>query len=91
MSAASGLAVGAVVVRPAATAMSAATSMTAAATPVRPGATAMSAASGGTSGEEKAVELRGYGAEARNVFVNAEQANTDSVARLLDGSPRTGS
>ncbi len=37
------------------------------------------------SGEEKAVDLRALGAEARNVWITREQANTDSVARLLDG------
>ena len=47
---------------------------------------AMASSSGLTSGEEKAVELRGLGADARNVFVDAAQANTDSVARLLDGA-----
>ena len=47
---------------------------------------AMASASGPESGEEKAVQLRGLGAEARNVWVTREQALTDSVARLLDGA-----
>ena len=47
---------------------------------------AMASSSGLTSGEEKAADLRAMGADARNVYVNAEQANTDSVARLLDGA-----
>lgn len=47
---------------------------------------AMASSSGATSGEEKARDLRALGADARNVFVNAQQANTDSVARLLDGA-----
>lgn len=46
---------------------------------------AMASSEGLTSGEEKAVDLRSRGAEARNVHVNREQADTDSVARLLDG------
>jgi cyanophycinase len=39
---------------------------------------------GATSGEEKAEDLRRLGADARNVFITREQANSDSVARLLD-------
>lgn len=46
---------------------------------------AMASSSGHTSGEEKAADFRALGAEARNVFVNREQADTDSIARLLDG------
>lgn len=46
---------------------------------------AMASSSGRTSGEEKAADFRALGAEARNVFVNNAEANTDSVARLLDG------
>lgn len=45
---------------------------------------AMASASGLTGGEEKAEQLRGLGATARNVWITREQAMTDSVARLLD-------
>jgi len=45
---------------------------------------AMASSSGLASGEEKAEDLRKLGATARNVFVNSQQANTDSVAHLLD-------
>ncbi len=47
---------------------------------------AMASSEGLTGGEEKAEQLRGLGAEARNVWVTREQAMTDSVARLLDGA-----
>lgn len=47
---------------------------------------AMASASGLTSGEEKAEQLRGLGAQAQNVWITREQAMTDSVARLLDGA-----
>lgn len=47
---------------------------------------AMASSSGLTSGEEKAADLRKLGATALNVFVNSQQANTDSVAHLLDGA-----
>src|SRR4051812_6715617 len=47
---------------------------------------AMASASGLKSGEEKANELRALGAKSQNVYVTHEQANTDSVARLLDGA-----
>lgn len=47
---------------------------------------AMASASGLESGEEKADQLRGLGADARNVWVTRAQAMTDSVARLLDGA-----
>lgn len=46
---------------------------------------AMASADGAASGEAKAAELRKLGATALNVWVDHEQANTDSVARLLDG------
>ncbi|MCE9601445.1 MAG: cyanophycinase [Gemmatimonadetes bacterium] len=46
---------------------------------------AMASESGLSGGEEKAVDLRALGAEARNVWVTREQALTDSVAHLLDG------
>lgn len=46
---------------------------------------AMASSEGLTGGEEKAVDLRALGADARNVHVTREQANTDSVVRLLDG------
>lgn len=45
---------------------------------------AMASESGARSGEEKAADLRALGAQARNVWVTREQANTDSVAHLLD-------
>ena len=45
---------------------------------------AMASVDGRSSGEEKADDLRKLGASARNVWVTHEQANTDSVARLLD-------
>jgi cyanophycinase len=44
---------------------------------------AMASASGETSGEEKAAQLREFGATARNVWITREQAMTDSVAALL--------
>jgi cyanophycinase len=46
---------------------------------------AMASAEGRTSGEEKAADLRALGAEARNVWIGREQADADSVVRLLDG------
>lgn len=47
---------------------------------------AMASTVGETSGEETAARFRTMGAQARNVWVTREQANTDSVARLLDGA-----
>ena len=47
---------------------------------------AMASADGKASGEEKADDLRKLGADARNVWVNHDEANTDSVAHLLDGA-----
>jgi cyanophycinase len=44
----------------------------------------MASEDGEKAGEEKANDLRALGAEARNVWVNRAQANTDSVAHLLD-------
>jgi len=44
----------------------------------------MASEDGEKAGEEKAADLRALGAEAKNVWVNRAQANTDSVARLLD-------
>jgi cyanophycinase len=44
----------------------------------------MASEDGEKAGEEKAVDLRALGAEAKNVWVNHAQANTDSVAHLLD-------
>jgi cyanophycinase len=44
----------------------------------------MASEDGEKAGEEKAQDLRALGAEARNVWVNHAQANTDSVAHLLD-------
>ena len=45
---------------------------------------AMASELGARSGEEKAADLRALGAQARNVWVTREQANTDSVVHLLD-------
>lgn len=47
---------------------------------------AMASEDGLEGGEDKAVQLRGLGAQARNVWITREQAMTDSVARLLDGA-----
>jgi len=47
---------------------------------------AMASASGARSGEAKADDLRELGATARNVWVTREQADLDSVARLLAGA-----
>lgn len=47
---------------------------------------AMASGSGERSGETKANDLRQLGATAMNVWVNREQADLDSVARLLDGA-----
>lgn len=47
---------------------------------------AMASSDGKSSGEEKAEDLRKLGADARNVWVTHEEANTDSVAHLLDGA-----
>ena len=44
----------------------------------------MASEDGEKAGEEKAADLRALGAEAKNVWVNKAQANTDSVAHLLD-------
>ena len=46
---------------------------------------AMASLGGLTGGEEKARDLRALGAHATNVYVTRAQANTDSVARRLDG------
>jgi cyanophycinase len=45
---------------------------------------AMASEDGKASGDEKADDLRKLGAEARSVWVTREEANTDSVAHLLD-------
>lgn len=45
---------------------------------------AMASAEGATTGEEKAQQLRSYGATAINVFTDRRGADSDSVARLLD-------
>ncbi|MDQ6828027.1 MAG: Type 1 glutamine amidotransferase-like domain-containing protein, partial [Gemmatimonadota bacterium] len=47
---------------------------------------AMASSDGLKSGEEKAADLRKLGATAVNVWANHDQANTDSVAHLLDGA-----
>lgn len=44
----------------------------------------MASEDGEKAGEEKAVDLRALGAVATNIWVNKTQANTDSVAHLLD-------
>jgi cyanophycinase len=46
----------------------------------------MASEAGKASGEEKADDLRKLGADARSVWVDHAEANTDSVARLLDGA-----
>lgn len=46
---------------------------------------AMASEDGKTSGDEKADDLRKLGADARNVWVTHDEANSDSVAHLLDG------
>ena len=45
---------------------------------------AMASEDGKASGDEKADDLRKLGADARNVWVTHEEANTDSIAHLLD-------
>ena len=47
---------------------------------------AMASEDGKASGEEKADDLRRLGADARNVWVDRDEANTDSVANLLDAA-----
>ncbi len=47
---------------------------------------AMASEEGLESGESKAEDLRQLGADARNVWVTRDQAQSDSVARLLDGA-----
>lgn len=47
---------------------------------------AMASADGATGGEEKAVQLRTFGATATNLWIDRAQADLDSVARLLDGA-----
>ena len=47
---------------------------------------AMASVDGATSGEAKARDLRALGAEATNVWITREQADTDSIARLVDGA-----
>jgi cyanophycinase len=44
---------------------------------------AMASASGATSGEAKAEQLRGLGAESRNVWITRAEAMTDSIAALV--------
>ncbi len=44
---------------------------------------AMASAAGATSGEEKAAQLRGLGAEARNVWITRTEALMDSIAALV--------
>ncbi|MBC7893937.1 MAG: cyanophycinase [Cytophagaceae bacterium] len=44
---------------------------------------AMASQAGLTGGQEKAEQLNGFGARARNVYVTHDQADTDSVAALL--------
>lgn len=47
---------------------------------------AMASASGERSGEDKAKQLREFGAAATNLWIDRRQADLDSVARLLDGA-----
>lgn len=44
----------------------------------------MASEDGEKAGEEKAQDLRALGAAARNIWANHAQANTDSVARMLE-------
>ncbi len=44
---------------------------------------AMASEEGLTGGQEKADQLNGFGASARNVYVTRDQADTDSIATLL--------
>lgn len=44
---------------------------------------AMASASGATSGQEKADQLKEFGASAMNVYVTRKEADTDSIAALL--------
>jgi cyanophycinase len=46
---------------------------------------AMASSEGLTGGEEKAADLRALGASATNIWITRDQADMDSVARLLDG------
>ncbi len=45
---------------------------------------AMASSEGQTGGEEKAADLRAFGASAVNIWFNRTQASTDSAAKLLD-------
>jgi cyanophycinase len=47
---------------------------------------AMASSSGATSGDEKAESLRALGAQAVNLWLTHDQADSDSAARLLDGA-----
>jgi cyanophycinase len=45
---------------------------------------AMASEEGLSSGEEKAADLRALGADARNLWIDREQANSDSVVRIIE-------
>jgi cyanophycinase len=47
---------------------------------------AMASASGERSGDAKAKDLQALGAQARNIWITREQADNDSIVRLLDGA-----
>lgn len=47
---------------------------------------AMASSVGEQSGEQTAARFRTLGADARNVWITREMANTDSIVRLLDGA-----
>jgi len=47
---------------------------------------AMASTVGEKGGEESAARFRTMGAQARNIWITREQANSDSVARLLEGA-----
>lgn len=47
---------------------------------------AMASVNGARGGEEKAADLRALGADARNVWIDHVQADTDSVAQLIAGA-----
>jgi cyanophycinase len=47
---------------------------------------AMASEEGQTSGEEKAIELRALGADARNLWIDRDQANSDSIVGIVDSA-----
>src|SRR4051812_2260348 len=47
---------------------------------------AMASEDGQTSGEEKATDLRALGADARNLWIDRDQANSDSIVHVVDSA-----